>query len=107
MEIHRELIHDHNRLPHFAHRERDDRKHAPLEVLANGRGRETNARELHYAFSRRNWQRRTDSRGFVRIGKWRVYVEEGLPRTPVQILFWDGRLRAEYRERVLSEYAGQ
>lgn len=107
VEIHRELIRDHNRLPHFAHRERNDHRHAPLEVLASRRGHETTARDLHYAFSRRNWQRRTDSSGFVRIGKWRVYVEEGLPRTPVQILFWDGQLRAEYRERVLSEYAGE
>lgn len=107
IEIHRELIRDHNRLPHFAHRQREDRKHAPLEVLAARRGSVTTARDLHYAFSRRSWQRRTDAKGFIRIGKWRVYVEEGLPKTPVQILFWDGKLRAEYRERVLSEYAGE
>lgn len=107
VEIHRELIRDHNRLPHFAHHRREDEKRAPLEVLAARRGRETTARDLHYAFSRRNWQRRTDAKGFVRIGRWRVYVEEGLPKTAVQILFWDGRLRAEYRERVLSEYAGE
>ena len=107
VEIHRELIRDHNRLPHFAHREREDKKHAPLEVLAARRGADATARDLHYAFSRKNWQRRTDARGFVRVGKWRVYVEEGLPKTPVQILFWDGKLRAEYKEKVLSEYAGR
>lgn len=107
VEIHRELIRDHNRLPHFAHHRREDRRHAPLEVLAGRRGEETAARDLHYAFSRRNWQRRTDEHGFVRVGRWRVYVEEGLPRTPVQILYWNGKLRAEYREQVLSEYAGK
>lgn len=43
----------------------------------------------------------------MRLGKWKIYVEEGLPRTPVQVLFWDGKLRAEYREKVLSEYDGK
>ena len=50
---------------------------------------------------------KSDAKGFVRLGKWKVYVEEGLPRTPVQVLFWDGKLRAEYREKVLSEYDGK
>ena len=63
--------------------------------------------DLHYAFERKNWQRRTDVKGFVRLGKWKVYVEEGLPRTPVQVLFWDGKLRAEYHEKVLNEYDGK
>jgi len=107
IDIHRDLIRDHNRLPHYAHRERNDRKHTPLEVLANRRGRTTETRDLHYAFERKHWQRRTDAKGFVRLGKWKVYVEEGLPRTPVQVLFWDGKLRAEYREKVLTEYAGK
>ena len=67
----------------------------------------TETRDLHYAFERKHWQRRTDAKGFVRLGKWKVYVEEGLPRTPVQVLFWDGKLRTEYREKVLSEYDGK
>lgn len=50
------------------------------------------------------WQRRTDERGFVRIGRWRIYVEEGLPRTPVEVTYWEGRLRAEYDSRMLIEY---
>lgn len=107
VDIHRDLIRDHNRLPHYAHRERNDQKHAPLEVLADRRGRVAQTRDLHYAFERKHWQRRTDAKGFVRLGKWKVYVEEGLPRTPVQVLFWDGKLRAEYREKVLSEYDGK
>jgi hypothetical protein len=46
-----------------------------------------------------NWQRKTDARGFVRLGRWKIYVEEGLPRTPVQVIYWEGRLRAESRAR--------
>jgi hypothetical protein len=35
----------------------------------------------------------------VRIGRLRVYVEEGLPHTSVHLTYRDGRLRAEYGER--------
>lgn len=104
VEIHRELIRDHNRLPHFAHLKRNDQKRAPLEVLSQARGREVDAATLHRAFSRMTWKRTTDERGFVRINRWRIYVEEGLPRTPVQVTYWDGQLRAEYNAQLLTEY---
>jgi putative transposase len=104
VELHRELIRDHNRLPHFAHRKRQDQKHSPLEVLDQAKGREVDAATLHRAFSRMTWKRTTDERGYVRINRWRVYVEEGLPRTPVQVTYWDGKLRAEYESHLLTEY---
>ena len=31
----------------------------------------------------------TDARGFVKIGRWKIYIEDGLPRTPVQLSYWD------------------
>jgi transposase len=103
-EIHRDLIRDHNRLPHFAHRKREDDKKSSMEVLGGARGQGVEPAALHQAFSRKFWRRKTDSRGFVRVGRWRIYVEEGLPRTPVEVIYWDGRLRAEYRSEVLTEY---
>lgn len=103
-EFHGELIRDHNRLPHFAHHKRGDNKKTPVEVLGQARGQEVEPGALHQAFSRKFWRRKTDSRGFVRVGRWRIYVEEGLPRTPVEVIYWDGRLRAEYHSEVLTEY---
>jgi transposase/transposase InsO family protein len=103
-DFHRELIRDHNRLPHWAHRQRNDQKRTPLEVLGAARGRETDAATLHRAFSRACWQRRTDARGFVRIGNWKIYIEEGLPKTSVQVTYWDSKLRAEYDSHLLAEY---
>ena len=103
-DIHRDLIRDHNRLPHFAHRKRNDNKRAPLEVLATARGREIEATTLQRAFDQKAWRRRTDRHGFVRIGRWRVYVESGLPQTPIEVTYWDGALRAEYQTHVLSEH---
>lgn len=104
VEVHRQLMQDMNRLPHFAHRYRGDNKHAPLEVLGEARGREVDAATLHEAFSRKTWKRRTDPHGFVRINRWKIYVEAGLPKTPIQVNYWDGKLRAEYQAQVLAEY---
>jgi transposase len=104
VEFHRDLIRDHNRLPHWAHRQRNDEKHSPLAVLGEARGARIEPADLQRAFGQRYCQRMTDARGFVKIGRWKIYVEDGLPRTPVQLSYWDGRLRAEYQSRLLTEY---
>lgn len=104
VEFHRELIRDHNRLPHWAHRRRQDGKHSPLAVLGQARGQQVEPAELQWAFGQRYCQRLTDARGFVKLGRWKIYVEEGLPRTPVQLSYWDGKLRAEYQAQILTEY---
>jgi len=104
VEFHRELIRDHNRLPHWAHRFRNDRKQAPLEVLGMAQGKAVEPPTLQRAFGQHFCQRRIDEQGFVRLGRWKIYIEEGLPKTPVQLSYWDGKLRAEYGEHKLLEY---
>jgi transposase/transposase InsO family protein len=104
VEFHRDLIRDHNRLPHWAHHRRNDGKHAPLAVLGDARGKRVEPTDLERAFGQRYCQRKTDARGFVKIGRWKIYVEEGLPRTPVQLSYWNGKLRAEYHSQMLTEY---
>jgi hypothetical protein len=41
IDIHRELIRDHNRLPHFAHRKREDGKDSPWKCWAIGAARKS------------------------------------------------------------------
>jgi transposase len=103
-EFHRELIRDYNRLPHWAHHRRNDGKHSPLAVLGDARGKQVESADLERAFAQRYCQRLTDTRGFARIGRWRIYIEDGLPRTPIQLSFWNGKLRAEYQSQILTEY---
>jgi len=103
-EFHGELIRDYNRLPHWAHRRRDDEKHSPLAVLGTAKGKHVEPADLERAFGQRYCQRRTDARGFVRVGRWRIYVEEGIPRAPVQLSYWNGKLRAEHQSQLLVEY---
>ena len=98
------MIRDHNLLPHWAHRFGNDQKRAPLEVLGIAQGRPVEPTTLQQAFGQRYCQRRIDEHGFVRLGRWKIYVEEGLPKTPVQLSYWDGKLRAEYGEHRLLEY---
>jgi transposase/transposase InsO family protein len=104
-EFHQQLIRDHNRLPHFAHRRRQDNKHTPLEVLGAAKGREVDAATLHRTFSRMSWNRKIDAQGFIRLNRWKIYVEAGLPKTAVQVNYWDGKLRAEYQSQLLAEYS--
>jgi len=103
-EFHGELIRDYNRLPHWAHRRRDDRKYSPLAVLGTAKGKHVEPADLERAFGQRYCQRRTDARGFVRVGRWRIYVEEGIPRAPVQLSYWNGKLRAEHQSQLLVGY---
>jgi hypothetical protein len=103
-EFHRELIHDYNRLPHWAHHRRNDGKRSPLAVLGNARGKSVEPADLERAFAQRYCQRTTDARGFVRIGRWKIYVEEAFTRVPIQLSHWDGQLRAEYQSQILAEY---
>ena len=103
-EFHGELIRDYNRLPHWAHRRRNDAKHSPLAVLGDARGKQVESTDLERAFGQRYCQRMTDARGFVRVGRWKIYVEEGLPRAPVQLSYWSGKLRAEHQSQLLVEY---
>jgi hypothetical protein len=79
VEFHRELISDHNRLPHWAHHRRSDGKHSPLAVLGQAKGKQADPADIQQAFGQRYCQRLTDARGFVKIGRWKIYVEEGLP----------------------------
>jgi hypothetical protein len=104
VEFHRELIRDHNRMPHWAHHHRNDGKKSPLEVLGDAKGAQIEPVDLQRAFGQRYCQRMTDARGFVRIGRWKIYIEEALPRTQIQLSFWEGRLRAEYQSQILAEY---
>ena len=92
-------------MPHFAHRRREDGKDSPLEVLGTSRGTEIEKAELHQAFSRQVWQRKTNDKGYIRVGRWKIYVEQGLPKTPVEVSYWNGKLRTEYRQTKLAEYA--
>jgi hypothetical protein len=82
-------------MPHWAHHHRHDGKKSPLEVLGDAKGVQIEPADLQRAFGQRYCQRMTDACGFVRIGRWKIYIEEALPRTQIQFSFWEGRLRAE------------
>jgi hypothetical protein len=54
VEFHRELIRDHNRMPHWAHHHRNDGKKSPLEVLGDAKGAQIEPADLQRAFDLAN-----------------------------------------------------
>jgi hypothetical protein len=60
-----------------------------LAVLGDAKGKQIEPADLERAFGQRYSQRMTDARGFARIGRWKIYIEESLPRTPIQLSYWD------------------
>ena len=72
--------------------------------MGSSRGEEIGKAQLHQAFSRQIWQRKTSEKEFIRVGRWKIYIEEGLPKTPVELIYWEGKLGAEYRQEKLAEY---
>jgi hypothetical protein len=63
-----------------------------LNVLGDARGKQIVPADLQRAFGQRYCQRMTNARGFVRIGRWRIYVEDGLPPTQIRLSFWGGEI---------------
>ena len=69
---------DYNHQPHWAHREREDGRRAPLEVLGASWSAFRHREELRRAFFSARFLRVLDSFGYARFGNWRPYGEEAL-----------------------------
>jgi putative transposase len=78
--VHDQWVVDYNYQVHWAHRERDDERRTPRDVLAWYTGRPVTPEELHRLFYRTRFGRKLDKMGYVRFRHWRVYGERGLAR---------------------------
>jgi hypothetical protein len=67
-----------NDQPHWAHRERQDGRRAPAEVLGFVSGVRHREEELRRAFFSARFVRVLDALGYVRFMHWRLYGEEAL-----------------------------
>lgn len=76
--VHDEWVVNYNYQSHWAHRNRDDDRRSPSEVLGWVSGREIAPEELHRVFYRTRFGRVLDKLGYVRFRHWRVYGERGL-----------------------------
>lgn len=96
---HERFVEDYNAHSHFAHRERDDGRLSPVEVLGFASGVRHREEELRSAFFSTRFVRVLDALGYARFMHWRIYGEEALA----------GREAALWRaaESLTVEHAGE
>jgi transposase InsO family protein len=107
VEAHAAFVETYNTTRHWAHRERDDGRHTPEAVLEWIRHRVIEPDAVQHAFRYLQVTRLVNQHGFVRLQRFLVYAERGLARRRVSIWVYDERLRVEYDQTLLAQYAVQ
>src|SRR5579871_4183165 len=79
------LVADFNYQVHWAHRERQDNRQSPAEVLGWVSGVVRTPEQLHRIFYATRFGRWLDKAGYVRFRHWRLYGEQGLARQQVAV----------------------
>jgi len=102
---HRTWWTNYNTEHHFAHRERQDGRHSPEEVLRGVLGRTYPEEVLARVLYATQFTRHLDRHGYVRFKNWRFFGEDGLAGEEVSVWMYEGTLKIEYQATALSEYA--
>lgn len=105
-QVHQTWWHNYNQEHHYAHRERQDGRHSPLEVLRGMLGRTIPEEVLSRALYATQFTRQIDKHGYVRFKHWRFFGENGLPaREEVSVWVYENTLKVEYQATTLSLYS--
>jgi len=103
--VHEGFVRDYNAQVHWAHRDRQDGRHSPADVLGWVRGLAYPEDVLHRVRYAVPFTRQVDRQGDVRFRRWRVYGERGLAGAPISVWVYDGALRLAYQTVQLAAYA--
>jgi len=101
---HAKWLADHNYQPHYAHKDRQDGRLSPAEVLGWVRGKMRTAEELHRTFYQTRHLRRLNKVGFLKFRHWRLYGEYGLAKRQVVIWLYEEHLTVEFADAPLAQY---
>lgn len=105
-QVHQTWWYNYNQEHHYAHRERQDGRHSPLEVLRGMLGRTIPEEVLSRALYATQFTRQIDKHGYVRFKHWRFFGENGLPaREEVSVWVYENTLKVEYQATTLSLYS--
>jgi putative transposase len=86
------------------HRERNDNRHSPQDVLRGVLARTLPAPTLARIFFATEFTRYLDRSGYIHFRRWRFYAEEGLARQQVQVSIYTSTLKIEYQDTELAFY---
>ena len=101
---HRKFIRDYNCQIHFAHRERQDNRHSPQDVLRGVLARTLPTPTLARIFFATEFTRHLDRSGYIRFRRWRFYAEAGLAKQEVSVHIYTSTLKIEYQDTELAFY---
>jgi putative transposase len=101
---HEKWVLDFNVQPHWAHRDRDDNRHSPTEVLDWVRGTIYDADTLRKVFHTTRFERRLDQAGYVHFRRWKIYGEYGLARQTATIWLTAENLTISFHAQPLAHY---
>jgi putative transposase len=104
---HDRWVADYNYQVHWAHRNREDNRHSPAEVMGWVRGKEWQAAQLDRIFYSTRFTRRLNKAGYLRFRHWRLYGELGLAYRKTNIWLSKEHLTVECGDEPLSQYAVQ
>ena len=90
---------------HYAHRERQDGRHSPSEVLRGMFGRTYPEEVLSRVLYAMQFPRHLDKHGYVNFKHWRFFGEDGLAGEQVSVWVYEGTLKIAYQATTLSEYS--
>jgi putative transposase len=102
-EAHDRWVADYNYQVHWAHREREDGRRSPAEVLSWVTGTVYPDEDLRRLFTLR-FSRRLDQRGYVRFRHWRIYGERGLAGEQGTVWLYGENLTLHFAEEPLAQY---
>ena len=102
---HAHFIETFNTTDHWAHRERHDGLHTPLDVLGWVQGRTLDVAQLHAVLRHVHYERTADRHGYISIQRFYIYAERGVARQRVSVWLYEGRLHIEYQQTMLTRYA--
>jgi hypothetical protein len=101
---HERFVGDYNAQEHWAHREREDGRRSPAEVLGFVSGVRHRQEELGRAFFSARFVRVLDSLGYARFRHWRLYGEEALAGREAALWLAAESLTVEHAGEPLSRY---
>ena len=94
---------DFNYQVHWAHRERQDGRHSPAEVLGWVSGQLVAPEDLHRIFYATRFGRRLDRAGYVRFRHWRVYGERGLAGDAAAVWLYGETLTISFADEPFAD----
>ena len=105
-QAHQTWWHNYNVEHHYAHRERQDGRHSPEEVLRGMLGRTIPEEVLSLALYATQFTRQIDRHGYVRFKHWKFYGENGLAAgEEVSVWVYEDTLKVEHQATTLSLYS--